>query len=56
MCIVESFCQFEVRAHAENGFLLKSFSLIYACIQESYFCIIYRHVPGKLFQYLKFQS
>ena len=22
MCILESFCQFEVRAHAENGFLL----------------------------------
>ena len=24
MCILESFCQFEVRAHVENGFLLKS--------------------------------
>ena len=25
-----------MRAHAENGFLLKSFTLMYTCIQESY--------------------
>ena len=35
---VISFCRFEVRAHVENVFLLKS-ALIYGCIQESYFCI-----------------
>ena len=34
MCILESICRFEVLAHAKNGFLLKSFALIYACIQE----------------------
>ena len=40
MCILESFCWLEVRAHIENGFPLKSFALIYACIQESYFCMM----------------
>ena len=39
---MESFCWFEVRAHVENGLLLKS-ALIYVCI------------AGKLFLYLKFQ-
>ena len=34
MCILESFCRFEVRADVENGFLLKSFALISPCIQE----------------------
>jgi len=29
---VESFCRFEVRAHVEKGFLLKSFALIDALI------------------------
>ena len=29
----------EVRAQVENGFLLKYFALINACVQESYFCI-----------------
>ena len=38
MCILESFCRFEVCAHVENGFVLKT-ARIYACIQESYFCI-----------------
>ena len=38
VCILKSFCRFEVRGNVENGFLLK-FALIYPCIQESYFCI-----------------
>ena len=29
MCIGKFQCRFEVRAHDENGFLLKSFALIY---------------------------
>ena len=29
----------EVRSHVENGFFLKSFALLYACIQKSYFFI-----------------
>ena len=40
MRILEIFRRFEVRAHVENGFLLKSFALIYACVQESYFCTV----------------
>ena len=39
VCIFESFCPLEVRAHIENGFLLTSFVIIYACIQENFFCI-----------------
>ena len=38
--VSESFCRFQVRAQIENIFLLKSFALVYACIDpESYFCI-----------------
>ena len=32
MCILESFCPFEVRAHVENGFHLKSFDLIISAV------------------------
>ena len=39
ICMLESFCWFEVRSHVENGFFLKSFALIYACIQERSLCI-----------------
>ena len=42
MCILESFCWFEVRSHLEKRFL----NLIRPCI---------RMYPGKLFLYLKFQ-
>ena len=35
---VESFCQFEVRAHIKDRFALKSVALVYTCIQESDFC------------------
>ena len=34
MCILKSFCRFEVRANVENGFLLKSFALICACTRK----------------------
>ena len=37
--VLESFSRFEVSAHIQNGFLLKSFALKYACIQQSYFCM-----------------
>ena len=36
---LKSFCRFEVRSHIENEFFLKSFALIYPCIQEGYFFI-----------------
>ena len=40
VCILKSFFWFEGRANVENGFFLKSFALIYACIQKaSYLCI-----------------
>ena len=41
VCVLQSFCQFEVYAHVKYGFLLKSIALtcIYTCIQESYLCI-----------------
>ena len=47
---MESFCRFEVRAHVENGLLLKSFALIYACIQENYFfvCDFSREFYGRM--------
>ena len=53
MCILESFCQFEVRAHVGNGFLLTELSTFYKHFlhpMDSFFNLLplYTHVSRKV--------